>query len=74
MRITQSRRNFLTTFLFGASARLLEPPGAFAAEGPPETTTIRFAKIPGICNAPQYVAEELLGAEGFTDRVRRRGI
>src|SRR5215469_11363287 len=67
MRITQSRRNFLTTFLFGASARLIEPSGAFAADGPIETTTVRFAKIPGICNAPQYVAEELLRAEGFTD-------
>ena len=67
MRITQSRRNFLTTFLFGVSARLIEPPGAFAAEGPLETTAVRFAKIPGICNAPQYVAEELLRAEGFTD-------
>ena len=67
MRITQSRRNFLTTFLLGASARLIEPPGAFAAEGPLEMTRVRFAKIPGICNAPQYVAEELLRAEGFTD-------
>jgi NitT/TauT family transport system substrate-binding protein len=36
-------------------------------EAPPETTTIRLVKIPGICVAPQYVAEELLRAEGFTD-------
>jgi NitT/TauT family transport system substrate-binding protein len=40
---------------------------ARAADRPLETTTVRFAKIPGICNAPQYVAEELLRAEGFTD-------
>jgi len=38
-----------------------------AAEPPPETTRIRLAQIPGICIAPQYVAEELLRAEGFTD-------
>ena len=38
-----------------------------ADEAPPETTTIRLVKIPGICIAPQYVAEELLRAEGFTD-------
>jgi NitT/TauT family transport system substrate-binding protein len=30
-------------------------------------TTIRLVKIPSICIAPQYVAEELLHAEGFTD-------
>ena len=34
---------------------------------PPETTTVRLGKIYGICIAPQYVAEDLLRAEGFTD-------
>src|SRR6267143_990781 len=38
-----------------------------AAEPPPETTRIRLAQIPGICVAPQYVAEELLRGEGFSD-------
>jgi NitT/TauT family transport system substrate-binding protein len=38
-----------------------------AQEAPPETTTIRLTQIPGICIAPQYVAEELLKAEGFVD-------
>ena len=37
------------------------------AEPPPETTRIRFSKVPSICLAPQYVAEDLLRAEGFTD-------
>jgi NitT/TauT family transport system substrate-binding protein len=37
------------------------------AEPPPETARIRLAQIPGICVAPQYVAEELLRGEGFTD-------
>jgi NitT/TauT family transport system substrate-binding protein len=40
---------------------------SLAAEGPLETTTIRLAKTEGICIAPQYVADELLRAEGFTD-------
>jgi len=40
---------------------------AASAEPPPETTRIRLGKIPSICLAPQYVADELLRAEGFTD-------
>jgi len=35
--------------------------------GPLETRTVRLEKDPGICRAPQYVAEALLRAEGFTD-------
>ena len=46
--------------LFGARASI-------AAEPPPETKTIRLVQIPGICIAPQYVAEELLRSEGFTE-------
>ena len=42
-------------------------PRQAAAEPPPETTRIRLSQIPGICIAPQYVAEELLRGEGFTD-------
>jgi ABC-type nitrate/sulfonate/bicarbonate transport system substrate-binding protein len=38
-----------------------------AAEPPPETTRIRLSKVPSICVAPQYVAEEFLRSEGFTD-------
>jgi NitT/TauT family transport system substrate-binding protein len=34
---------------------------------PPETTRLRLIKIPSICLSPQYVAEEFLRAEGFTD-------
>src|SRR3954453_15966917 len=32
-----------------------------------ETTRIRFSQIPGVCVGPQYVAPDLLRAEGFTD-------
>jgi len=42
-------------------------PGHALAEPPPETARIRLASIPSICRAPQYMTEELLHAEGFTD-------
>jgi NitT/TauT family transport system substrate-binding protein len=42
-------------------------PRPVAAEPPPETTTLRLYKLGGICIAPQYLAEELLHAEGFTN-------
>jgi NitT/TauT family transport system substrate-binding protein len=38
-----------------------------AAEPPPETTTLRLVQGLGLCVAPQYVAEELLQAEGFIE-------
>jgi NitT/TauT family transport system substrate-binding protein len=38
-----------------------------AAEPPPETTTLRLVQGLGLCVAPQYVAEELLQAEGFLE-------
>jgi NitT/TauT family transport system substrate-binding protein len=38
-----------------------------AAEPPPETTRLRLTKVPSTCRAPQWVAEELLAAEGFTE-------
>src|SRR5439155_25207694 len=42
-------------------------PEPVAAEPPPETATLRLVKIPSVCQAPQYVAGELLQAEGFTN-------
>jgi NitT/TauT family transport system substrate-binding protein len=65
--IMQSRRGFLTTLSLMGTAGLVGPRRIFAAEGALETTTVRIADLPGICIAPQYVAEELLRAEGFTD-------
>jgi NitT/TauT family transport system substrate-binding protein len=63
----QTRRRFLTTLSLAGAAGMLQGPRLPAAEGSLETTTIRLAKNSGICIAPQYVAEELLRAEGFTD-------
>src|SRR5690242_12162791 len=65
-----SRRDFLRGFSVGGAVALLglSTPGAAAAEPPPETTTIRLIRSFGaLCIAPQYLAEELLQAEGFTD-------
>jgi NitT/TauT family transport system substrate-binding protein len=67
MRMAQTRRRFLTTLSLAGAASLARGPRALAAEGAIETTTVRVVKVPGICVAPQYVAEELLRAEGFTD-------
>jgi NitT/TauT family transport system substrate-binding protein len=66
MEMTQTRRRFLATLTLTAGAGLNAPP-ARPAEGRLETTTVRIVKEPGICIAPQYVAEGLLRAEGFTD-------
>jgi NitT/TauT family transport system substrate-binding protein len=63
----QNRRRFLTTAAVGAAAGLVGMPKSLHAELPPETTTIRLAKLPAICWAPQYAAEDLLRAEGFRD-------
>jgi NitT/TauT family transport system substrate-binding protein len=61
-----NRRTFLRAASLGGSAVMLGVGGAaLAAEGPLETNRIRLTQIPGICIAPQFVAEELLKAEGF---------
>jgi NitT/TauT family transport system substrate-binding protein len=38
-----------------------------AAQAPPETTRLRIAQIPSTCRSPEWMAEDLLRAEGFTD-------
>ena len=53
--------------LAGTAGLLGLHPRPVAAEPPPETTKLRLIQIPGICVAPQYVAEELLRGEGFTE-------
>jgi NitT/TauT family transport system substrate-binding protein len=67
MKTIQNRRRFLTTLSSASAASLMGAPASFAQGEPPETTTIRLAKSRSICVAPQYVADELLRAEGFTD-------
>jgi NitT/TauT family transport system substrate-binding protein len=67
MQIRQNRRHFIAGLSAAGAAGLLGPRGSLAEDGPPETTTIRLPKMPGICIAPGYISEELLRAEGFTD-------
>lgn len=63
-----SRRRFLGELTVGGTVGLLalrlHP---VAAEPPLETTRLRLTQTPAACLAPQYVAEEFLRGEGFTD-------
>lgn len=66
MQSRPSRRHVLLTLSSATGASLVGAPGLFAQRDGLETSTIRLVKIPGICVAPQYIAEDLLKAEGFT--------
>jgi NitT/TauT family transport system substrate-binding protein len=67
MTFTQTRRHFLAGLSAAGAASLVRSPGTVAAAGALETASVRLAKTPSICVAPQDIAEELLRAEGFTD-------
>jgi NitT/TauT family transport system substrate-binding protein len=67
MPMTQSRRRFLTTLSMAGATGFLRAPPSLAAQGALETTTVRIAKLGAVCIAPQFIAEELLRAEGFTN-------
>jgi NitT/TauT family transport system substrate-binding protein len=65
-----SRRRFLGELTLAGTAGLLglhARPGPVDAESPPETTRLRLFKWPSLCVAPQFVAEELLRNEGFSE-------
>ncbi len=61
-----NRRDFVRDLAL-AGALLGTRPQIGAAEPPPETSRIRLGRVPSVCVSPQYVAEDLLRAEGFTD-------
>ena len=67
MQILHTRRQFLADLTISGAAALAGVRGAYAAEAPLETTTVRFSRSPGICIAPQFIAEELIRAEGLTN-------
>jgi len=67
MQSTQSRRSFLATLSSASAALLFGGSKALAEETTLETTQIRLYDWSGVCIAPQFVAEELLKSEGFTD-------
>jgi len=66
MQTVQTRRRFLSSAALAAAAGML-PPRWGRAEPALETTSVRVARQSIICFAPQYVFEELLRTEGFTD-------
>jgi len=55
--------------LAGTASLLGLRPEPAAAEPPPETFTLRIQRpvktLPGVCVAPQLVADEMLKLEGF---------
>jgi NitT/TauT family transport system substrate-binding protein len=62
------RREFLkgASALAGSAGLLGYNMRPAAAEPPPETTTIRLLHFPAVCLAPNYLAEQFLRLEGFT--------
>ena len=67
MQTSQNRRRFLATLTAAGAAGFIGAPNSDAEDGRLETTAVRIGKIAGICIVPQYVAEDLLRGEGFTD-------
>jgi NitT/TauT family transport system substrate-binding protein len=67
VQIIQNRRDFLSSLSLAGAAGFLGACPSLADDGPPETTTIRLGRLGSLCLAPEYAAEELLRAEGFTE-------
>jgi NitT/TauT family transport system substrate-binding protein len=66
MALMQTRRTFLGGIATAGTAGLIRTRRAEAAEGPLETTTVRFRKG-ALCDSSLFIAEEMLRAEGFTE-------
>jgi len=63
-----NRRTFLRGAAFGGAIGLAGLPAKRAAAEPPlETTRIRLFKWRSLCVTPQFIAQDLLKSEGFTD-------
>jgi hypothetical protein len=67
MSATHSRRDFLFHASAVGVASLFGLPRFAHAEPPPEVGTIRIVRTPALCFAPQFLAEELLRLEGFSE-------
>ena len=64
---TVNRCDFLAQAAALTGGSLLPFSNAARAEPPPETKHIRLLKGTAICNAPAFIAEDLLRAEGFSE-------
>ena len=64
---TIDRRDFLAQSAALAGTALLPFSNSARAEAPPEVNKIRLVHTPGICLSPQYLAEEFLRLEGFSE-------
>lgn len=62
-----TRRDFLQTSTALGVTSILGVPKISQAEPPPEIKKIRLFHAPFACFAPQYLAEELLRLEGFSE-------
>src|SRR3954470_3423583 len=67
MQTSEGRRRFLAALAATGASGFIGPTNSRAQGERLETTSVRLAKITGTCIAPQYLAEELLRLEGFTD-------
>src|SRR5215475_1816963 len=66
MHAAQNRRRFLATLTATGITSLMGAEKSYS-QAPPEVRTIRFVHTPAICVSPQYLAEEMLRLEGFSD-------
>ncbi len=64
---TVNRRDFLAQAAALAGTALLPFSNSARAEAPPEVNKMRLVHTPGICLSPQYLAEEFLRLEGFSE-------
>ena len=63
-----TRRRLCAVRAAGRRASLsVRNPEALGAQPPPETKRLRIARVPDDCDAPQYMAEEMLRGEGISD-------
>jgi NitT/TauT family transport system substrate-binding protein len=67
MTALQTRRRFIATLSSAGLTGLVGADRSMADQGSLETTKVRLGKSTSICHAPQYVADALLRAEGFTN-------
>ena len=62
-----TRRAFVQFSALAAAGMIDARHEAVSAEPAPETKRLRIAQFPNNCYAPQYMAEDLLRAEGFSE-------